>query len=383
MNTQTKERPQQSQQVAIQPVARLAPSRLPITPELANRFQVSADQWRVLVEQIFPAARSVEAVGMALSYCRHRNLDIYKKPVHIVPVYSSALKRMVETVWPGISELRTTASRTGHYAGLTEAEFGPIVRRDFVQIIENEDRTRGEVTRTVEYPEWVRMTAYRMLDGQKCAFTARIFWMENYATAGRFTDAPNEMWRKRPHGQLEKCCEAAVLRKAFPEELGGEYAAEEMQGRVLDDDSVPVAQITEQPRPQPPRPPRQTAQLNPKSEPKRQPPQEEQQDEQRSNVIDAEVDEDMFPGDLPSGQTLQQRGKAGDSDADTPEDGDDTTDFLYRLEEALKDCGDKATLDEVWNQWAPEEKFADDEMSLGLARSIKRRVAEAFDGGRR
>jgi hypothetical protein len=62
----------------------------------------------------------------------------------------------------------------------------------------------------------------------------RVYWLESYATAGRDTVAPNEMWRRRTRGQLDKCAEAAALRAAFPEELGNDYAAEEMEGQVVD-----------------------------------------------------------------------------------------------------------------------------------------------------
>ena len=37
-----------------------------------------------------------------------------------------------------------------------------------------------------------------------------------------------------PRGQLDKAAEAAALRAAFPEELGNDYAAEEMEGQVID-----------------------------------------------------------------------------------------------------------------------------------------------------
>jgi len=220
-------------------VARLAPSRLPIVKGVAEEFDVTADQWRVLVDQIFPNARSVEAIGMALSYCRARKLDIYKRPVHIVPMWSSALGKMVETVWPGIAEIRTTAHRTGNYAGIDPVKWGPITKRSFFTTVENEDRSTRQIETVVEYPEYAEVTVYRMVEGQRMAFTAQVFWDEAYATAGRDTLMPNAMWMKRPRGQLDKCGEAAALRKAFPEELGNTYAAEEMEGRTID--SAPVA----------------------------------------------------------------------------------------------------------------------------------------------
>lgn len=368
----------QQKQQEIVPVAKLAPSRLPITSEVANRLGVSPEEWRVLVDQTFPAAQTVEAVQMAISYCRHRNLDVFKKPVHIVPVYSTALKRMVETVWPGISELRTTASRTKQYAGLTEAEFGPIIEREFVQTIEKEDRTQGEVRRIVKYPEWCRMTAYRMLDGQKCAFTARIFWTENYATAGRFTETPNEMWRKRPHGQIEKCCEAAVLRKAFPEELGNEYAAEEMQGRILDDETVPVAAIPERQRVEPPRPPRpsqpqqdQRSQPNPKTEQKAQPAQNITE-----NITDADYEE-MFPGDRPSRET-----ESHEPLDDQGDDGGENTDadFFYQLEAELSECADEDRFNDVWDKFDCFAKFDGNEDAQKICKQIKARQMKRLYG---
>ena len=50
----------------------------------------------------------------------------------------------------------------------------------------------------------------------------------------------NAMWQKRPRGQIEKCAEAAALRKAFPEELGNDMTREEMEGQVIELDSAPA-----------------------------------------------------------------------------------------------------------------------------------------------
>jgi hypothetical protein len=86
----------------------------------------------------------------------------------------------------------------------------------------------------IRYPEWAQCTVYRLVAGQKVAFVGpKTFWIETYATKKRDTKAPNAMWAKRPRGQLEKCAEAAALRRAFPEEIGNEYAAEEVEGQAF------------------------------------------------------------------------------------------------------------------------------------------------------
>lgn len=225
----------------------LAPSRMPIVSSIAKEFDVTADQWRVLVDQIFPSARSVEAIGMALAYCRARKLDIYKRPVHIVPMYSTALNRMVETVWPGIAEVRTTAHRTNDYAGIDPIKWGKDVERTFKdkrEIWENRQITGTEdVEATVTFPDWAEATVYRMVAGKKRGFTAIVYWLEAYATQGKLS-VPNTMWQKRPRGQLAKCAEAAALRMAFPEELGNTYVAEEMEGRTIEGAASVAAEIT-------------------------------------------------------------------------------------------------------------------------------------------
>lgn len=195
--------------------------RLPYHPAVEERFGVDQGSWRVLTDAVFPAAERPESIIMALAYCRARNLDIFKKPVQIVPIYDRKRGGMVDTVWPGIAELRTTAMRTGSFAGFDDTEYGPMI----------EENLGGA---TVRYPEWAQCTVYRLIAGQKVAFIGpKTFWIETYATAKRDSKVPNSMWAKRPRGQLEKCAEAAALRRAFPEEIGNEYAAEEVEGQAF------------------------------------------------------------------------------------------------------------------------------------------------------
>lgn len=215
-------------------VVQFQPPRLPYHDAIEERFGVDKSGWKALVESIFPSARSPDSVLLALSYCRARNLDIFKRPVHIVPMWDSKRGDYVETVWPGIAEFRTTAMRTGQYAGCEEVTFGPDVETTF----EWNDKKRGSQRATVTFPEYACMTVYRLVGNMRVAFPGpKAYWTETCATRGA-QQVPNDMWMKRPRGQIEKCAEAAALRRAFPEELGNQYAAEEMDGRVIDGESV-------------------------------------------------------------------------------------------------------------------------------------------------
>lgn len=204
--------------------------RLPYHKALNEKFGVDIGTWKVLTESIYPNAKTADAVILALSYCKARELDPIKRPIHIVPIWDSAKGAMVETIWPGIAELRTTAMRTKEHAGIDEAEFGPTKTATFSGKVKNYGKWE-EVTKTVTYPEWCRMTVYKIVHGTRVAFVGpKTYWLENCATMGK-TNVPNDMWEHRASGQLEKCAEAAALRRAFPEELGNEYAAEEMEGK--------------------------------------------------------------------------------------------------------------------------------------------------------
>jgi phage recombination protein Bet len=191
--------------------------RLPYHPLVQERFGIDKASWKALVEAIFPTATSVESVILALSYCKARKLDPFKRNVHIVPIWNSAVGGMIDTVWPGIGELRTTAFRTGEYAGRGETVFGP-------------DITCKVGRQELTFPEWAQVTVYRMVKGTRVEFCGpRVYWLETYAQRKRDDETPNEMWLSRPRGQIDKCAEAAALRAAFPEEIGSDYIPEEVQ----------------------------------------------------------------------------------------------------------------------------------------------------------
>lgn len=201
----------------------------------------------VLRNSLYPGAQDA-SIKLVLSYCKAAGLDPMQKPVHIVPMKVSTgekdangwdVKENRDVIMPGIGLYRTQAARTSQYAGVTEPEFGPAKTMKYTETIwedgDNGRRQKRQVSAQVEYPEWCRVTVKRVVGDQVREFTAREYWLENYATKSNSSEEPNAMWKRRPFGQLAKCTEAQALRKAFPE-FGAQATADELEGKTLDDD---------------------------------------------------------------------------------------------------------------------------------------------------
>jgi phage recombination protein Bet len=193
------------------------------------------DVLNVLSSSIYPGA-NLASIKLAIMYCKANNLDIFQKPVHLVPMWDKNSGTTRDVIMPGIGLYRTQASRTGEFAGLTEPEFGPMITETIEDC-------------KVTYPEFCKITAKRVLsNGVIAEFTAIEYWTENYAVKGgkEKSIAPNAMWQKRPRAQLVKCTEAQAMRKAFPE-MGAAPTAEEMEGKNYDiQDNQPLVRRTPQ-----------------------------------------------------------------------------------------------------------------------------------------
>lgn len=187
----------------------------------------------VLKDTLYPGAKD-ESIAMVLNYCRARKIDPLLKPVHLVPMSVKTGKKdgsgkdvyeWRDVVMPGIGLYRIDAARSGQYAGMSEPEFG-------------EEVTETIGSAKVTYPKWCKVTVKKLLpSGQIVEFTAKEYWLENYATKGRNDLTPNAMWQKRGYGQIAKCTEAQALRKAFPDVVGQEYTKEEMEGKSFAEDT--------------------------------------------------------------------------------------------------------------------------------------------------
>jgi phage recombination protein Bet len=193
---------EQREQVAVA----LATERLPFHPAITERFGIQRSDWRALTDAIFPAAKTTEGVILALAYCKARKLDPFKRLVHVVPIWSKEKRGYVETVWPGIGETRTTAMRTGNYGGCDDTKFGPDIERTWT-VSSEDDRGQGQQRHVIlTFPEWAQVTLYRYRGESRYAVQGpRVYWLETYAKVARNSEVPNEMWMKRPRGQLDKC----------------------------------------------------------------------------------------------------------------------------------------------------------------------------------
>lgn len=186
-------------------------------PALVTTRAISEGQWNTLCN-LFPGAK-LESIALVWDYCKARQLDPMKKPCHIVPMRVKVGNdyQWRDVVMPGIYEYRTTATRTGLYLGHSKPEYGPISEHWGVPA-----------------PEWCELTVYRWNKeaGVRSEYPVRVYFSE-CATTRRNGDKEmlNDRWNRAPIQMLTKCTEAAGLREAFPDELGGEPTAEEMEGR--------------------------------------------------------------------------------------------------------------------------------------------------------
>lgn len=155
---------------------------------------ISSSDIEVLRNSKFKGFTDAE-VKYAGAVCQHLQLNPLLNQIHFVK-RGNAITTQV-----GIDGFRLAAERTGKYAGSDEPTF------------------EGSAT----VPTKATVTVYKMMEGQRCAFTASARWAEYYPGPGQ-----DHMWKKMPFNQLAKCAEALALRKAFPAELGSLRTDEEM-----------------------------------------------------------------------------------------------------------------------------------------------------------
>lgn len=168
--------------------------------QLANQptALIGAEEIKILKQILWPKFTDPE-VNYCTAICNQLQLNPLLKQIHFIK--RNTKNGAVITAQTGIDGFRLTAERTGCYAGSDEPVFEYGVDK--------------------KKPIKATVTVYKMMQGQRCPFTASARWDE-YSQS-------NDMWNKMAHNQLAKCAEALALRKAFPAELSALRSDEEME----------------------------------------------------------------------------------------------------------------------------------------------------------
>ena len=163
-----------------------------------------------------------EEFRLFLYTSQRTGLDPLTKQIHLVRKKVKQAEgsfKTVMTIQTGIDGYRAIADRTGQLAGIDDPVYD---------------------TEEALSPKKATVTVYKMINHQRCPFTATARWKEYYPG-----ETHGFMWSKMPYLMLGKCAEALALRKAFPNDLSGIYTNEEMH-QADDDEKVYESSSTEE-----------------------------------------------------------------------------------------------------------------------------------------
>lgn len=165
----------------------------------------SRDQVELLKRTVCKGATDDE-LKLFLHVAERSGLDPFARQIHAVRRWNSDVNAYVMVTQTGIDGYRLIAERTGKYAPGKEPVY--------------EYGKEGAL---------VSATAFVMkLVGDRWFEVAASARYEEYV-AKKKDGTPNIMWASKPHIMLGKCAEALALRRAFPAELAGLYAEEEVE----------------------------------------------------------------------------------------------------------------------------------------------------------
>lgn len=208
-------------------------SRLQMPAVLSG--EVKPNEWVALTTITYKDVVAPEKIMQAWILAKHYNLDLVRRHIEIVPYRSKDKNghwKDDPAVIFSIHGLRALAKRAG-YCGRDEFQLGPEKEFKF---------PNGNVIA----PEWAQLTVYEFdaKNNRTNKFPGeRIYFRDAVATYN--TDSQkncvNSTWLKRGTQMLQKCAEAAALRAAFPEDIGGTYIEEEISEPFIAKD------ITDQP----------------------------------------------------------------------------------------------------------------------------------------
>ncbi len=205
---------------------------------------LSREQIQLIKDTIAKGCTDGE-LDLFVQTCNRLGLDPFARHIHLVRRWDQNLGREVASHQVSIDGFRLIAERTRAYRGQTRPEWCGY------------DGVWREVWLANEPPAAARVGVHREGFREPLYRVARY---ESYVQRSKNKHTgqwgPTRMWATMPDVMLAKCAEALALRAAFPNDLGGVYAAEEMDQATPaapeEAPSFPLASMPAQQAPQEP-----------------------------------------------------------------------------------------------------------------------------------
>lgn len=179
-----------------------------------------------LLKRTIAKGATDDELALFVQTCNRLRLDPFARQIFLVKRWDTTLRREVAQAQVSIDGFRLVAQRSAEYRGQMQAQWC------------GADGVWREVWLADEPPRAAKIGVHR------AGFVEPLVRVATYASYAQYKKdgGPNRMWQTMPDVMLAKCAEALALRAAFPAELGGIYAPEEMgeDGAVIE--AVPVAE---------------------------------------------------------------------------------------------------------------------------------------------
>lgn len=177
--------------------------------------------------QIIPAGTPPAIIKVFSEICNVHNLSPAKKEIFLLP-YNVRINDKWEVRYAtiiGRDGLRIKAQRTGNLAGIDQPVY--------------DDNKTIAMFQPGELPLSCAVTVYRLVSGQRCAFTASVRFSE--FSSGK------QKWSSMPFHMIAKVAECHALKMAFGEETAGLNIEEEIpafENVTIESQEQPIESIS-------------------------------------------------------------------------------------------------------------------------------------------